>query len=294
MKNEPKRHHYIPQFILRNFCVDDKGTVYYYDKIRCRTSVQKIQNIFMSMHLYRDEVNSPDDPTKLERDLSVFESEVSHIIKNKFLCEKEITLNMHEDAKLRLFFAIMGFRAERVKETFKNQKSTSLYAPYQQDCNFEDLWKRNLSKIVNCRSIYEVIEHPEIDAPVKVFFHRDTLNISGLYFVVVERDNCEEFILCDTYPVVITGVLNNGLPLHIYSIFPISPDRAILMVSNGAVLSPRNVTFFRPLVFTEPKMNNDGTYTIRVKKIYSEEVKHINEYLAKEAKLGFISRSCEK
>lgn len=25
--NEPKRHHYIPQFILRNFCFDDNNNI---------------------------------------------------------------------------------------------------------------------------------------------------------------------------------------------------------------------------------------------------------------------------
>ena len=293
MKNEPKRHHYIPQFIMKNFCFDDASNVFYHDKIKQQISACKTQDIFMSMHLYRDEINYPDDPTKIERDLSVYEGEVSRIIKEKFLYKKEITLNMDEDAKLRLFFAVMGFRAERVKESFRNSKNMSIYSAYQENEDYEDLWKRNLSIIVNCRSIYEVLEHPQIDPPIKVFLYRDTINITGLYFVVAERYNCEEFVLSDTYPVVISGEIDNELSLHIYSIFSISPDRVILMVSDGADLSPRNVTALRPLVFTKPKMNSDGTYTIRVKRIYSEEVKHLNGYLVKEAQMGFITRSCK-
>ena len=106
MKNEPIRHHYIPQFILRNFCFDDNGNVHYYDKNNNIYSVEQTRDVFMSKHLYRDEINSPDNPTKLEHDLAVYENEVSIIIKNKCLKCTEFTLDMKEDAKLRLFFAI--------------------------------------------------------------------------------------------------------------------------------------------------------------------------------------------
>lgn len=32
MNKEPIKHHYIPQFILRNFCFDDGSHLFYYDK----------------------------------------------------------------------------------------------------------------------------------------------------------------------------------------------------------------------------------------------------------------------
>ena len=146
MKNESIRHHYIPRFILKNFCFDSHEHVYYFDKIKKEFSVQKIRDIFMSLHLYRDEINTPEQPTKIEKDLAVFEGEVSKIIKEKFLYDNEIVLNINEDAKLRLFFAIMSFRSERVRDNFREnlrKESKESYSRYQKNGDFEDFWKRN-------------------------------------------------------------------------------------------------------------------------------------------------------
>lgn len=292
--NEPIKHHYIPQFILRNFCFDSKGHLHYYNKKAKETTIQETRNVFMMQHLYRDEINSPKYPTKLESDLSVFENEVSKIIKSKFLNGDKITLSVEEDTKLRLFFAIMGFRSERVRSFFANgltKESKKFYVNYQRNGDFVDLWKRNLGYIVNCRSIQEIINHHEIDEPIKIFFIRDTFGITGLYFVVAEPKDCEKFIIGDTYPVVITGYLPNGLPMYMYSIFPISPDRVVFMMSNGVERAPREVLKFRPSVAMMPKMNEGGTYTIRVKKLYAEEVKPINSVIYEEAKDGVIFKA---
>lgn len=292
--NEPKKHHYIPQFILKNFSFDDKGNIRYFNKRTNKITIQETRNVFMSQHLYRDEINSPDNPTKLEQDFGAFENEISKIIKSKFLKGDKITLNMEEDAKLRLFFAIMGFRTNKCRELFENglsKDSKKFYAHYQHNHNFVDLWKRNLGYIVNCRSIQEVIDHPKIDEPIKIFFIRDTMGIIGMYFVVAERKDCDEFIIGDTYPVVITGYLPNNFPMHMYSIFPISPDRVIFMMSNGVEGTPREILGFRESVAMLPKVNEAGTYTIRTKKLYSEEVKPINVAIFKEAKEGTIYKS---
>lgn len=55
---EPIRHHYIPQFILRNFCFNDRGDLFYYDKENSKTSVKNTRDIFMVRNLYRDEINN--------------------------------------------------------------------------------------------------------------------------------------------------------------------------------------------------------------------------------------------
>ena len=171
--NEPKRHHYIPQFILRNFCFDDNNNIHYYNKKTNQVTVEQPRDIFMSRHLYRDEINSPDNPVKIEKDLAEYEREVSEIINGKFLKENEITLNTEEEEKLKLFFAIMAFRAKRTADFFKNGISKTgqkMYSNSQPDGNFSDLWKRNLMNLVNCRSMDDVRNHPDIDDYIKVFF----------------------------------------------------------------------------------------------------------------------------
>ena len=148
---EPIRHHYIPQFILRNFCCNNDSEVRYCCKQTETISVLNTREVFMERNLYRDEANSPNDPTKIERDFAEFEREVSIIIKNKLLSEDEVVLNMEEDSKFRCFFALMGFRSERVRTNFERglcKSSKDFYSHYQKDGNFLDFWKRNLGNAV--------------------------------------------------------------------------------------------------------------------------------------------------
>ncbi len=110
---EPVRHHYIPQFILRNFKRED-GYVSYYDCSKGSVESKRTEEIFMTRNLYRDTINHPDEPVKIENDLARYENEASQII-NKFLKEDEVVLSAEEDDSLKLFLAIMGFLADRVK-----------------------------------------------------------------------------------------------------------------------------------------------------------------------------------
>lgn len=143
-----------------------------------------------------------------------------------------------------------------------------------------------MGNLVNCRSFEEVRNHKKIDAPIKIFFRRDTLGYFGLYFIVAERRGPIDFVISDVYPTVINGVMDSGIKLHLYSIFPISPNRIILLASNGVEGAPKKVAIFDDKVLKKPKMNSDKI-TIRVKKIYINEVRYINSILVKEANAGF-------
>ena len=54
--------------------------------------------------------------------------------------------------------------------------------------DLEDLWKRNLGLIVNCRSIKEVLDNPNINEPFKHFMVRDTTSLFGKYFIALEKE----------------------------------------------------------------------------------------------------------
>ena len=73
MKKEAIKHHYIPKFILKNFCFDDFGHTNYYDRKSGEISIQDIRDIFMQRNLYRDEINHQDAPTQIETDLGRYE-----------------------------------------------------------------------------------------------------------------------------------------------------------------------------------------------------------------------------
>ena len=173
---------------IRNFC-DEEGYVNYFDKASGKIIQYEPIDIFMQKTLYRDEVNHTADPTKIEKDLSIFENEIAKLIKEKFLVGDNIILTAQEEEKLKLFLAIMGFRAYNTQLQFegnKNGNSMKLYSYYQKNEDYIDMWKRNLGYLVNCRSVEEVWKHPHIDEPIKIFLTRDTLGIWGLYLVVAK------------------------------------------------------------------------------------------------------------
>ena len=117
MKKEPIRHHYVPQFILRNFC-DNQGLLHYYEKNTGILMYKQPRDVFMEKNLYRDELNHPKNPTKIEADLARYEGEIAKIIDNKFGASDRIVLTVEEESKLKLFFAIMGFRSANTKDLF--------------------------------------------------------------------------------------------------------------------------------------------------------------------------------
>ena len=293
MHPEPIRHHYIPQFILKNFCFEERR-LYYFDKQTSRVSTQDTRDVFMARNLYRDEINCEADPVKIEKDLAEYEREIAQIIRERFLDGREIFITPQEDAKLKLFFAIMGFRSLNAKNSFDNtysQHTKTYWKSYQPDGNTLDFWKRNLGYIVQCRSFEEVCNHPYIDDPIKVFSHRDTVGYFGKYIAIAEANMPNAFLIGDTYPVAVNGVLPNGLPLPLYDIFPISPHRVLLLASNGVQGTPREVLFLREFLFQPPKYDESANLLrIRVKKLSTDEVQYLNKEVVKSAKLGVATQ----
>ncbi len=299
VSKEPIRHHYIPQFILKNFCFDtDRTQLLYFDKRTSTISIKQPRDIFMVKNLYRDDINNSDDIMKIEKDMARFESETAKIIAEKVLKKDEIILTVDEDERLKLFFAIMALRSKSTSKMFSTEvsgKNKAFYSIYQKNGNFDEFWKRNLGNLINCRSMREVCEHKKIDAPIKAFFLRDTYGLTGLYFAVAERRGPLEFLISDVYPTLITGTTVWGAELHMYSICPISPDRIILLVSNGVLGVPQNVVGLRDEVLKKPKLSLDRrTITIRVKIIYENEVRYVNDALINAAYEGLAFKNKSK
>ena len=296
MKKEPIRHHYIPQFILRNFCFDDNGNTFYKDVKNNKESIKQIRDIFMGKNLYRDTINN-DNPVQIEDDFARFENEGARIIKEKFLESEEFVLTQYEDEKLKLFFALMSFRSKSTQELFKkglSKESKKLYSHWQRNKDFEDFWKRNLGRLARCRSLEEVINNTEIDEPIKVFLIRDTFGFFGKYFCVVEPKDVGEFVLSDCYPVVFRGICESSFgasfEMEIYDVYSLSPQRVILFANVGCQGTPRDVLEMRSLILNEPIRNEKNELLFRVKKLYLEEIETINNMIIKHAKEGFIYR----
>lgn len=180
----------------------------------------------MERNFYRDEVNHAHEPTQIEKDMTKFESEAAAVIK-RFLYDEEIILSADEIIMLNLFFAVMGLRSKRAGEQFANQLTDvdkRFYRRYQHNGDYTDSLKRNLGLIISCRSSFEVMTNDNIDLPFKAFIERDTKGMFSKYFVVVDSGDNDNFIIGDTYPVLVTDEPSN---VDMYSICPLSPKRTL-------------------------------------------------------------------
>lgn len=101
-----------------------------------------------------------------------------------------------------------------------------------------------------------------------------------------------DFVISDVYPTIIFGEMDGGCKLQMYSIFPISPERIILLANNGVEGAPKNLAVFSDKILKKPKWNpNKKIITIHLKKIYENEVKYVNSELVKTAYEGFAFRN---
>ena len=293
--SEPIRHHYIPRFLLRPFSFKEER-VLYYDKKLGETSVKNIADVFMAKNLYRDTLHHPEKPTKIEEDFSKYEDRVAKIVK-KFLDSDDVLISKEESEALKLFFAIMGFRAQRVKEAFgsnikaENKKFYGKYLEVNED--YVDLWTRNIGELVNCRSINDVLVNPNIDDPIKTFMKRDVIGLVGTYFAIVQCDETEEFILGDSYPIDVFSEGLGGSRFTLYSVFPISPRRAILQVANRSLDAPLGVLgLTKKSYFQRPRFQQDqDIMKIHVGQMRTEDIKEINKMIFKAATVGIIMKS---
>ena len=286
----PIKHHYIPQFLIRPFC-NEHGTLLYYDLKTHKTTERKPEEIFMERYLYKDVVNNPDDPVLLEKEFSKLESEAARIIK-KLSSEDDVVILCEEEEKLRIFLAIMGLRSKRALDQFCDEDSADYYVKYQKNEDFSDFWKRNLEGLVRCTSIKEIMHSTEIDQPIKLFMLRDLVGLTGIYTMLVERRGNEDFLLSDCYPLVIEGSSENGVKVQEYMIFPISPKRAIMLVSDGIQYASLGASGFDRTFFKQPILSRDGkSLRIRINKIYERDVHWINELILENACEGVVIQS---
>lgn len=283
---EPIRHHYIPQFILKRFCFNEKNELYYYSKLEKVIAIRNTRDVFMENNLYRDN-DSTNNPIQIEQDFSKFESEIAYIFSHKIIDKKEIELTIEENKKIKLFCALLSFRSKNTKEIFKNFSSESkkFYRKYQDNENFEKMWKRNLSFLVNCRSLEEVINNENIDDPIKIFMSRDTEGLMGSYFSFVEKRGKFDIVISDCYPVNIYGSIepNAERGLTLMNIFPLTPNFLMMQIMIGAEFAPKMDNFKE--FYKRPKIRNN-CLIYHVRKIYEYQVLEINMDVIKNSKIG--------
>lgn len=307
-KQESHIHHYIPQFILRNFC--DDNYLEYWDIQYNQLSYAEPHDIFMNIDMNRDELNHKDDPTFIEKSLSKFENDVAPIFK-RILVGKTIRLTRTELQQLRIYLTLQSFRDNHRKEQYVNNdfddSTRAILLPYTKDGDFVDLWKRELEEICNCRS-YEDIEKSKVLNPIiKMDFLND---LQGQFMTIIESRG-QDFLIGDVYPTSESYYLTDKVGIHMHIIFPISPSRVLLLNSTmfdkklkgdqySELLRKRSkfneCTLRQPAVFRKNKisLSLEDVFEYKVVNLYKDDVVYINELTMNEARIGIAFKDKNK
>ena len=313
-QNEAKKHHYIPQFILRNF-LNDKGQLYYWNLKLNRLEERNPKSIFMNIDMYRDELNHSDNPTFIETTLSKFEMEISDLIKNRFLNSNKVIITRAELEKLRIYLTLQSFRDNHRKGQYVNNsfdKATrEVLSEYAVNDNFEDLWKREIEAIAQCRSYQDIQESKVIDPIIKMEFNNDWEG----YFMSIVDVRGGEMLISDVYPTLELyeyEIYNTPINIHLHEIIPISPTRVILLnhimfksnnvneypfaslvklskIKGDMIVPPRNEYKYGPNV-----LSREDKYIYTVRKIYASDVQYLNSLILNEARQGIMFRDFNK
>jgi len=302
-EQEPRRHHYIPQFILKNF-TDENGQVNFWDIERCKLEKRNTKSVFMDFDMYRDEVNHSENPTIVEKKFAIFENEIATLISAKILRNDEIVLTRREVETLRIFTTLMSFRSKLRMEQYQknafNESTRQILLKYQPDGDFENLWKRELDELAGFRTYEEITNSEVIDSIIKQDFLND---IKGFYLSFVDARG-GEFLLSDVYPTLEIYPTSRA-NLHLHYLFPLSSNR--MMMLNHIMFKPESNgnPFFAPMIemskikgdiinpptnkyVVKGLFNPEDLNYYKVRKMYSTDLEYINALLLNESRVGII------
>ena len=292
--NDHIKQHYIPQFIIKNFCKTDKKT--YYFNVSNKSITQKFPNdIFEEKYLYEYSQDKKENVNKIELDLAKFETEVGNVIK-QFFANYSVSVSFEESEMLKYFFFIMILRSKFMlsshnKEILElNQQSF----PDITEKELDEFYKDNLEKFVNCRTLMDLNETINVQ-----FIQYAATMLIGKHLVLFESGDKLEFVLGDAYPIALGQKIH---PLDFFNrmslvslIFPISYNRAIGLVDTydefHAML--RHFKIKNKDWYDEPKKFGTGML-IQLKYLTDEDVAYINKGILKNSREGVCFRSERK
>lgn len=309
-KQEARKHHYIPRFILKNFN-DQNGQVYYWSLDNNKIEKRNIKSVFMNIDMYRDEALNKENPTQIESKFSQFECEVTELIANKFLNNTVIVISRKELEKIRIFITLLSFRSnhrmKQYKENLFDKSTRDILREYQPDENYEELWKRELDYLATCRSYSDIKESNILDPIIKQDFIND---LEGFYMTVVDARG-GNFLMSDVYPTLEILPLSDNISIHMHYLLPLSPTRMLILnhivfkncnngnlffkemlrlsqIKGNAIIPPKNKYKVNGVI------SPDDEFIYNVKKIYQKDVEYINALILNECHVGIIFNNKEK
>lgn len=293
MKSHVKQH-YIPQFIIKNFCKTDKKT--YYFNVSNKSITQKFPNeIFEENYLYEYSQDKKENINKIELDLAKFEADISNAIK-PFLTNYSVSVSFEVSEMIKHFFFMMILRSKFMLSSYNkeilefNQQSF----PGITEKGLDEFYKKNLEKLVNCRTLMDIDETINTQ-----FIQYAATMLIGKHLVLFECGDKLEFVLGDAYPIALAQKIHlldlfNKMSL-VSLIFPISYNRAIGLVDTYDEFHSA-ISQFRIKNkdwYDEPKKFGTGML-IQLKYLTDEDVAYINKGILKNSREGVCFRSERK
>ena len=306
--NEPIKHHYIPQFILKNFN-DENGQLNYWNINDSRLEKRNSLSVFMIKNMYRDEINHTENPVIIENQFSYFEDEIARLINDKILINSnKIILTRSELEKFRIFLTLFSFRSNfRMKQYEENNfddATRAILLKYQQDGNFKNLWKKELYELTSCRTYDDIKNNEKIDHIIK----QDFLNDYEGYFMSFADARGGEFVLSDIYPTSEFYPIPQPFGLHLHYLFPLSPTRMLILNHIMFKKENKNTLEFADMLkvskikehIPEPKVkyktsqwihDPNDEFLYNCIKVYSKDVVKLNCLTLNEARTGIIFKN---
>lgn len=248
---ENQFHHYIPQFILKNF-EKNKGKIKTYMIENKEICLSKTNKIYGIKNMYKD-IENKKDCMEIEKKLSYLENNCSVIIKNIKINRNKIVIKRKNLNELKRFLFVMSYRSEKRRlQYYENNFDMDTYMyikNYRQKFKLKnsiDVWLRDLKYIVYndhdtiieknlienygfnniIKNIIENIHNQEICNLILT----DYINMSTCFLCIWEAEEDSEFILTDNC----FGAFEGQQPGVVYHYFFIISPKLALVLSNRA------------------------------------------------------------
>jgi len=278
-ENIPKNHHFVPQFILRNFTYESNN-IYLYKLDSKELSSSKIMYKYSKPNLYKS--LNENDIMYIERKFSELENKASKIISNIIHEKQRIFLNKTDLYLLKKFFFLLDFRSEKRRNQYKNANFDYLtkvsLGGFVSGENYLDLWIRELKYLLD-NDVNEITTNKNLSTIIAMdfnFFFKDT------FMVIWNSCQSEDFILTDNYGTFEFSKI--FLPEPTIRLFPISPKILVGFVSVFFNLPKSkdllNTSFDRDLF--KPPTTSNNSFKFEIIRVNDKNVIYTNILLLNE------------
>lgn len=251
---EPKKQHYIPQFLLSKFAMGKKKRIHVFDLKMSKSFVSQIRDVGHENNFY----NHPDDGNDMEYELGKLETEVAPII-DKIISDETIKNITKDELKNICLFAVVQMlrvkslreRLGEIGEIFLNNLAGDTVEPNSQADKLLKFFQEQNTKV---ESINLLKETPENLLP----------HLMDKCISLVKAPQGESFYISDN-PIVKynhqpkehrgnLGLGVKGVEVH----FPISPKFCLSFLCSELIDEIRQVTNYHQSVALLEPVSLDG------------------------------------